>query len=497
MDYLLWSLPFIGVAILIASGRASSVVAGLFGLVAAIAVALATEPNPFGPLDAVLAVARGGWLALFVGSVIFGGLFFRETVSGDAVLGEPVPIRPSLRRKQLYTTCFLVGPFAEAATGSGVGQVTIAPILKSIRLAPIYAVLLGLFSQVMVSWGALANGTIVGSQLAGLSPSDLGVHSAILTVPLLLAWLGVFWHIAAAAGVPGTMLDFGAEVTCTMIAGALLIFSNAMFGPEVAGLAALGPLIAVQFLIGGQPDRDRWQSVIRFGLPYAALIAILIATRAIPPVNRVLGQAIAIRPFADGPTWFPLLHPSSWLLAIGLVTALAIGPPALAAGALARAWFRGRKPILTIMCFLAMAQVMTISGIAGGLAKGLRLSLGPFAALATPLFAGLFGFLTSSSSATNGLLMPSQAALAAETHLSLPWLAALQNTAAAAATMLSPVRIAVGCALVGKPELERAVYSRAWPLGVIPLIVLVAAAAVLLIGFDGLDIASRLTGLRN
>ncbi len=481
MDYLLWSLPFVGVAILIASGRASSVVAGFFGLVSAIAVALATEPNSFGPLEAVLGVARGVWLALFVGSVILGGLFFREIVSSNAVMSEPAPIHPALRRKQLYATCFLVGPFAEAATGFGVGQVTIAPILQSIRVAPIYAVLLGLFSQVMVSWGALANGTIVGSQLAGLSPSELGVHSALLTVPLLLAWLCVFWRIAAAAGVPGTMLDCVAEVTCTMIAAALLIFSNAMFGPEVAGLAALGPLIAVRFLIGGQPDPDRWQSVIRFGLPYAALIAILIATRAIPPVNRLLSQAISVRPFADGPTWFPLLHPSSWLLAIGLVMAFAIGRPALTVGALERSWSRGRKPILAIMLFLAMAQVMTISGVAGGLAKGLRLSLGPFAVLMAPLFGGLSGFLTSSSSAANGLLMPSQAALAAETHLSLPWLAALQSTAAAAATMISPVRIAVGCALVGKPDLERAVYSRAWPLGVIPLIVLVAAAAFLLI----------------
>jgi lactate permease len=481
LDHLLWLLPLVGVAIIVASGRASSVAAGFFGLVAAIAVALATATNPFGPLEAILAVAGGGWLALLVGSVILGGLFFREIISGEAVMGEPVLIHPTRRRQQLYAACFLVGPFAEAATGFGVGQVTIAPILQSIRLAPIYAVLLGLFSQVMVPWGALANGTIVGSQLAGLSPGDLGVHSALLTVPLLLAWLGVFWHIAAAAGVPGTMLDFIGEVTCTMIAAALLIFSNAMFGPEVASLAALGPLIAAHFLFGGQSDPDRWQSIIRVGLPYTALIAILIATRAIPPVNRLLSQAIAVRPFADGPTWFPLLHPSSWLLAIGLVTAFATGGPALAAGAFERAWSRGRKPILAIIFFLAMAQVMSMSGVASGLAKGLRVSLGPFAALATPLFGGLFGFLTSSSSATNGLLMPSQAALAAETHLSLPWLAALENTAAAAATMLSPVRIAVGCALVGKPDLEQAVYLRAWPLGVIPLIVLVAAAAFLLV----------------
>jgi lactate permease len=104
---------------------------------------------------------------------------------------------------------------------------------------------------------------------------------------------------------------------------------------------------------------------------------------------------------------------------------------------------------------------MLTSGIADGLAQALQLSLGPAAALATPLLAGLFGFLTSSSSTANGLLMPAQAALAQWSHLSLPWLAALQNVATAALTMLCPVRVAVGCSLVGDIKLERCVLARA------------------------------------
>ncbi|WP_315838295.1 hypothetical protein [Bradyrhizobium prioriisuperbiae] len=65
--------------------------------------------------------------------------------------------------------------------------------------------------------------------------------------------------------------------------------------------------------------------------------------------------------------------------------------------------------------------------------------------------------------------------------MSLPWLAAIQNTTSAALTMLSPVRVAVGCALVGKPNLERAAYLQAWPLGAVPLAVLATAAALLLV----------------
>ena len=479
LQYLVWSLPLVVVAALIATGRASSTAVGFSGLVTSLIVALMLPPQPFGGGDAVGAIARGVWLALLVGAVILGGLFFREVVSDHDAASNPAPVAPERRRKQLYTTCFLVGPFAEGATGFGVGQVTIAPMLTGIGLAPLHAILFGLFSQMMVSWGAMANGTIVGSQLSGIAPTDLGVHSALLTVPLLIAWLGLFWRFAAIAKIPGTPLDFAGEALCTIAAGGLLVAANALFGPEVAALAALGPLIVAHFLLNGRPDRDQRRSALRIGLPYVALIAVLMATRAIAPVNEWLRVALAVKPFADGPTWFPLLHPGSWLLVVGLATAVAMRRPA--AEALGRAWMRGRKPILTIGCFLAMAQVMATSGLADGLAKGLRSALGPLAVLATPLFAGVFGFLTGSSNASNGLLMPAQIALARDAALSLPWLGAIQNTAAAALTMLSPVRVAVGCALVGKPDLERTVYLRGWPLGAIPLAILAVAAALLLV----------------
>ena len=393
----MWSLPFVVVAALIATGRASSTTVGLFGLVTSLIVAMVAPPHPFGARDALGAIAHGGWLALLVGAVILGGLFFREVISEHGAADDPAPVAPERRRKQLYTTCFLIGPFAEGATGFGVGQVTIAPMLNGIGLAPLHAILFGLFSQMMVSWGAMANGTIVGAQLSGIAPTDLGVHSALLTAPLLIAWLCLFWRIAALAKVPGTALDFVGEALCTAAAAGLLVAANAVFGPEVAALAALGPLIVARFLMNGRPDREQWRSALRVGLPYVALIAVLMATRAITPVNEWLRLALAVKPFADGPAWFPLLHPGSWLLVVGLATAIAMRRPAVLA--LARAWTRGRKPILTIGCFLAMAQVMATSGLADGLATGLRSGLGPLAVLATPLFAAAFGFLTGSSNA--------------------------------------------------------------------------------------------------
>ncbi|SJZ44297.1 lactate permease [Enhydrobacter aerosaccus] len=478
MAYFVWSLPIFIVAALIVSGRASSAQAGCCGLAVAIVVVLTSAPNSsFTAPQAVLAMARGVWLGLLVGAVILGGLFFREAISGATDATELGPIPIALRRQQLYSSCFLVGPFAEAATGFGLGQVTIAPVLKRIEVTPMNGVIFGLFSQVMVPWGALANGTIVGAELAGLSPSILGLHSAQLTGLLLFTWLCLFWRLAAAAGVSGSCRDFISEAAFTMMAVALLILANMKIGPEVAAMAALGPLIAARFVFDLLSGRSCWRTAFHVGVPYAILIAGLAATRAIQPVNQFLSHAVVVRPFADGAIWLPLLHPGSWLLAVGLMTALFRGEPIGAA--FVSAWRRGKKAVATIVLFLAMAQVMVASGVASGIAGGLRSSLGVAAVLATPVLASLFGFITSSSSATNGLLMPAQAALAQATHLSLSWLAAVQNVAAAAATMLSPVRLAMGCALVGRPDLERSAYAHAWPLGVIPLVILIGATIAL------------------
>ena len=100
--------------------------------------------------------------------------------------------------------------------------------------------------------------------------------------------------------------------------------------------------------------------------------------------------------------------------------------------------------MLTIAIYLIIAQIMADTGMAGALAGGLGQALGPFAIIATPALAGAFGFLTGSSNASNGLLMASQVSLAASGVAPAAWIAALQNGASAALTMLSPARIAMG-----------------------------------------------------
>src|SRR5690606_2390313 len=199
-----------------------------------------------------------------------------------------------------------------------------------------------------------------------------------------------------------------------------------------------------RYLLLETPTRARWRHWSRISLPYLALILVLAATRVVEPLHRLFGDAVAIRPFAEGAVVLPLLHPATWLVLVGAAVAVAAGRSRSLLPAAARAWSIGRRPVLTIMLFLAMAELIVAAGAAHQAAAGLGGLLGDAAVLATPLLGGLFGFLTSSSNAANGLLMPAQAALALQIGVPLPWLAAVQNVGAACMTMLSPVRVAMG-----------------------------------------------------
>lgn len=480
MTFLLWSLPILLIVILIMSGRVPSIGAGIYGTLAAAAIALTAAPTPLAPSEVLMAGIKGLWLCWLVGAVIFAGLFFREVTKSGNDLPEGSPSTQVLKRRKVFTACFLIGPFAEAATGYGVGQVATIAVLRTVGLAPIHMILLALFSQILVPWGAMANGTVVGAQLAGLSVDKLGLFSALLTVPLLLTWLVLFWRMTASAGLPVPRADLLQELAYVLITAALLIIANVLFGPEIAAMAAVGPVIVVRFWREDSPDREHWMSALRVGLPYALLIAGLAASRGLPMLNQWLGNMVALRPFADGPTWSPMLHPGTWLVAVGVLTAFATGRRWLVVIAARDAWSHGRMPTLTIGIYLVIAQIMADSGTAQALAEGLRQLLGPLSVLAVPLLAGALGFLTGSSNAANGLLMRSQASLA-DHNVPLVWIAALQNTASAALTMLSPARVAMGCALIGRMDLERSTYTRAWPLGAAALTVLTASAAMLLI----------------
>ena len=300
MILLIQAAPLVAIVVLLASGRADPLRAVGVALVLAIPAAAVSVPEGvhLAPLLTEEA-ARGAFLALQPIAVTFAGLLFHGAVSArprDAEGGG------AASHARLFTVCLLLGPFFETVTGFGVGAVFALGDLHALGIVGPAGAALSLLSQMLIPWGGLGPGTLLGAALAGVELRALGAWNAALSAAWLLTLLPVFWRLAAEAGLPPSRRD-RIEDTATIAAlGVLLIAANLLVTVEVAGLLALGPPLAWRLR-----HRVARPGALRGAAPYLALSAVLLVSRLVPGAPALLTSAGMIRPWPDLPG-FALFH---------------------------------------------------------------------------------------------------------------------------------------------------------------------------------------------
>jgi lactate permease len=478
--YLFWTLPALIVIGAITSGRAGTLVASVLGLFTALAVAFGTAPRGFELTDAALSLARGAWIGWVVVPYILGGLLFWQMAIRPGDAAPPAadqPVNERARRRLLFAACFLIGPFAESATGFGVGIIGTMALVRRLDVGPINLIVFSLLSQTMILWGGMGSGAIIAAAFAGTAPTTLTLNSSVFFVAFNLFWLPLYWRFADRAGVAAPWGERISEALWLGASLAAVIGATSALGPETAMLAAYGPIIVLRYLVDQRPGRRQFAQAAQKMLPFAALIGWLVLTRLTPPLQQWLEQAGRIQPFTGTPVWSPLFHAGTWLVLAAILTALLRGHARSLPAETRAAWKTGRLAVLTIVTFSMMAEVLSRSGIAGSLAQGLFHSLGLWAVVLTPAISAVFGALANSGNAANGLFMASQVSLAAEAGLSLSAIVALQHAAALSLNIVSPVRMSIVCSLAGTGGRERAAYRAMLPFAAAAASVLLLAAA--------------------
>ena len=502
--------PLLLVILLLASGRVGTVGAGAVGLVAAAAAAIvsptgrligrgigsllpSTAPSSTRELLLAAWLAREGavglWLAWHVLVVVVGGIFLWRCL--EAVhRRSPEPATPDLRveadpallQRRLWFATFLLGPFTESVTGFGVGCIIALAFILRLGLRGLPALLLALFSQMLVPWGALAIGTVLGATLAVVPLPVLGYGSAVLQGPMLLLYLLLFWWLAALCGVRSGPLQKLDDLAWTAALWAMLLLANRFIEVEIAGASAAGVLLVLRWLRDARPDRAAWSATLRRVWPYVLLVSLLLASRLVPPLQSFLRESLAIDAFGGTPVFSPLYTPASFLILVGAIVLMTAGSRGSAVIEALRTTARAIwRPVLVTVLFVIMARIYGGSGMAVALASALHDGMGRAAILCSPLLAAVGGFLTASNAGANAMLMPLQAALAQQAGIDVPLLAVLQNSVGSNLTMLSPPRVALGLAMLAGSVGEAEVYRRGWVLSLPALTVGLGAAALLLV----------------
>ncbi len=484
MMYLLWSLPALVVIGAIASGRLNTTLAAVLGLLAAMAVAGLAAPGAFGAGALGQALARGLWIGGVITPYILGGLLFWQMAArGSAPAGQPAgaPATALARRRLLFFACFLVGPFAESATGFGVGMLGTVLLIRPLGFKPRELMVFALLSQTLIPWGAMGSGTLLASAYARVPPTQLALYGMVPVTLLMGIWMTLFWRTARRAGLPATMAERAREAAWMLVSLALLAAATALLGPETALLAAYGPLIVLRFVLDRRPGLAQLRAAARGALPYIVLIACLVVTRLVPALHQGLTSLAHFSPYPDLPAWAPFLHAGSWLIGGALLIAAWRRRPGLLADNAGYAWRTGRHAVLSVFLFAMMAEVLAGAGISRAYADGLFRALDDWTLLITPLLAGAFGILANSGNAPNSLFMPSQLSLALHAGLNLPAAAALLHVAGTSMGFFSPVRMSIAAGLAQGHGQERLVYAQLLPAALAAFGLLLALALLLVL----------------
>ncbi|MDF2096438.1 L-lactate permease [Aquibaculum arenosum] len=455
MTLLLAASPVLLSAGALLFARQSATRAGLLGLLTAIVLALALAQFRLMPAALLDAVLRGALTTLVVAYVLLGGVLLYqvmraggalETLSAAVARAIPDPAH------RLFTLVLGVSVFFESATGFGIGIVVCAPLFLALGFTPLRAAFLALLGQCAVPWGALAIGTILGSQLSGVPASVLGTLGVLLSWPFILL-CGALAMVVAGQWRPlpkrALQLLAYAALLC-----AVLWLASLWVGVELAGILA-GLAVTLLGLLSGrrapvarrdsatQPEERRPQGALaRALLPVSVLLLGLLLTRLWPAL-RELSSGLLVFEVERLGFALPLLHhPGFWMLlgAITGVFALSLSGSEVVrlSGQALRQW---AVATLAVAGFLCMAQVMFDAGMIAALAERIAAALGANMLLLMPFIGALGGFLTASNAGANAMFMQFQVTSAQALAFPSDAVAAAQNAAAANATLASPGRV--------------------------------------------------------
>ena len=444
--------PF-AVAVLLLAGRVRPQLAAVVALAASLAVLPAFTPDWAAVWRAQSVAAATG---LEVAMIILFGLWLHEmmerTGAGGRLASWILTVTDHMGRRVLLVVLGIT-PFVESVTGFGVGAIVAFPLLRRMGFEQTRAAALALLGFVAVPWGALAPGTLIAARLTGNSFHDLGVESAILSLPVYLLLGGTALVLAQGWRWSARRLPELVAVAFALWSG--ILAANVLVGTAVAGaVGSLGSVAAV--LILARAVEHRWPArdaaTLRAARPYALLVALLLAAQ----VSAAIAAAAGLE-FTGAAAPIHVI----WTSAASCLAITCLLAPAMlrlswtdARRAGSRASARWRPVAVTTVVFLSLGALITSGGMAAALAEAAA-GLGRAFGALVPWLGALGGFLTGSNAGANAMFAGAQAAAADRLSMDVLTVLAVQNVAASVATAVSASRISLVAGLMDEAGGER------------------------------------------
>jgi lactate permease len=352
------------------------------------------------------------------------------------------------------------GGFLEAIAGFGTAVAIPASIMAALGFNPVFAAIICLIANTTpTAFGAIGLPVSTLAKLTNLDPNILSYAVAcqlgilIVIVPIILVML-TGKSIKSIKGVFGIALVSGLSFAIPEILAAKYI------GAELP--AVLGSVVCLAVTIGWAKvfHKDKaakdaevipFKQAFMAWVPFILVFVIILFTSSLfPGISNSLSKISTTVTFYHPYTFKWINNPGSLIIIAGVIGGLIQGAKfGEILKVLGRTVKQMSKTIITIVAIVALAKVMSYSGMIKSIAVVLVAVTGRFYPLIAPIIGAIGTFVTGSDTSANILFGPLQVEAAKTLGLNPYWLAAANTGGATAGKMISPQSIAVATAATG------------------------------------------------
>ena len=373
--------------------------------------------------------------------------------------------------------CF--GGFLEGMAGFGTAIAIPASMLAGMGMNPILACMVCMLANSFpTAFGSVGIPTVTLSNVTGLDIMTLSFTTAMQMAPLMIL-VPFLMVIVGGKGIKALRGMVGITLVSGLSFVVAELFVSKFLGAEltviVGSVVALGCTLLMAKMRKNAPVPDEYNlslgenaknetelknqmpSLIAW-LPFILIFVLLMGTsKLVPPINSALSvfkSSIQISTAASaGPTTFVWVNtPGIWIFAAALIS----GMIQKTSGKLMWDTFLATvkqmtRTIITIMSVLAVAKIMTYSGMISDMANLFVSLTGKYYPFVAPVIAAIGAFVTGSGTSTQVLLGRLQSEAALAIGASPFWLAGANAVGAGIGKILSPQCIATAVAAVNLP----------------------------------------------
>jgi lactate permease len=499
LEIILAAMPFLIILVLLFILRQSAVRAGVSAYLVTLLIAFIIPRFQIEGQGILHATVKGTLTSTIVAYVLLFGIFLYHIMNETGLIKRIASFISSSTQDPVRQVILLViafSPLVESASGYGLAIIVVAPILVELGFSRFKAVLLSLLGLSAVPWGALATGTYIGANLAGIPFQRLGTDAAVLTIPTFFYFAVIAVYLAGGwKGVREKWLELAA------VAGSLAFsvwLCNAYVSVELAGvfasLAALGVEFAFIYFIGKSRSdgavsllsagkHSKWD-IIKTMSPYLILTGALFISRLVPPV-KAFASSYAVFNLPAYSFSLPVLYSPGFSILIACSCTIVIFkiPKQVIQKAVQLSIKQWLPVTLSTIAFIATSEIMAAAGMTATIAQAAAAAFGSAFIVLSPVIGGLGGFLTGSNVASNAMLINLQAEVAKQIGMSPELLASVQNTSSAHMTMASPSRVLLGASVCNIRSDENRLLQRIFPIAVGSLLLVLTAVFLLKLVF--------------